>query len=73
VETETAIVHIHASPDVLDQLALVDDFAAPLGQQDQEIERAAADVKLRAVFLEEAGLRKQSKWPKRNGRVLVVV
>ena len=64
VEAQAAFVDIDVGPDALDQLALVDDFAGALGQEDENIERAAADVKRRAVLLQEPRLRKQPKWPK---------
>ena len=64
VEAKTALVDIDVGPDALDQLSLVDDFAGALGQEDENIERTAADMKRRSVLLQEPGLWKQSKWPK---------
>ncbi len=63
-KAQTALVDVDVGPDVLDQLSLVDDFAGALGQEDQNVERAAADMKRRALFLQEPGLRKQPKRPK---------
>ncbi|MGY4451860.1 hypothetical protein ACVWZR_006520 [Bradyrhizobium sp. i1.3.1] len=58
VEAQAALVDIDVGPDALDQLSLVDDFAGALGEEDQNIERAAADVKRRALLLQEPRLRK---------------
>jgi hypothetical protein len=69
MEAQAALVDIDVGPDALDQLSLVDDFTGAPGQEDEDIERAAADMKRRALLLQEPGLRKQSKWPKGNGRV----
>ncbi len=63
MEAQTALVDIHVGPDALDQLPLVDHFTGALGKQDQNIERAAADVKRRPLLLQEPGLWKQPKWP----------
>ena len=63
MEAQAALVDIHLGPDALDQLPLVDDFAGTLGKQDENIERAAADVKRRPFLLQKPGLGKQPKWP----------
>ena len=63
MEAQAALVDIHIGPDALDQLSLVDDFPGTLGQQDQDIERTAADVKRLSLLLQESGFWKQPKWP----------
>ena len=52
VEAEAAFVDIHVGPDVFDQVSLVHDLAGTLRQEDQNVERAAADMKWSAVFLQ---------------------
>jgi hypothetical protein len=42
VESQAAFVHIDVSPDPFDQFSLVDDFTGPLGENDEDVERAAA-------------------------------
>ncbi|MEY9705613.1 hypothetical protein ABIF50_008175 [Bradyrhizobium diazoefficiens] len=64
MEAQAALVDIDVGPDALDQLSLVDDFTGAPGQEDEDIERAAADMKRRALLLQEPGLWKQAKWPK---------
>src|SRR6185369_6040227 len=68
-----AFVDIDVGPDALDQLPLVDDYTGAFGQEDENIERAAADMKRRALLLQEPGLWEQPKGPKRNGRVFVML
>ncbi|MFK4649664.1 hypothetical protein ABIF96_008238 [Bradyrhizobium ottawaense] len=63
MEAQTALVDIHLGPDALDQFSLVDDFSGALGKQDENIERAAADVKRLPFLFQEPGLGKQPKWP----------
>ncbi|MGY2937794.1 hypothetical protein ACVWZ6_007396 [Bradyrhizobium sp. GM6.1] len=66
MEAQATLVDIDAGPDALDQLSLVDHFSGASGKEDENVERAAADMKRRALLLQEPGLRKQSKWPKRK-------
>jgi hypothetical protein len=63
VEAQAALVDIDAGPDVFDQFSLVDDFSGALGKEDEDVERSAADMKRRALLLQEPGLWKKSKWP----------
>ena len=52
VEAEAALVDIHIGPDLLDQVAFVHDLARTFRKEDQNVERAAADMKWSAVFLQ---------------------
>ena len=52
VEAEAALVDIHIGPDVFDQVAFVHDLAGTFRQEDQNVERTAADMKWSAVFLQ---------------------
>ncbi|GLH80317.1 hypothetical protein SSBR45G_52260 [Bradyrhizobium sp. SSBR45G] len=56
METKAAFVDMHVGPDALDQLALVHDLAGPLGKDDEDVEGATADMKRRAILLQEPGL-----------------
>ncbi len=53
VEAQAALVDIDVGPDALDQLSLVDDFAGTLGEENQDIEGAAADMERHALLLQE--------------------
>lgn len=64
METKAAFVDMHVGPDTLDQLPLVDDLAGPLGQDDEDVKGATADVKRRAILFQKPGLGKEAKWPK---------
>jgi len=63
MEAQAALVDIDVGPDAFDQLSLVDDLAGALGEIDENIQRAAADMKRRALPLQEPGLWKKSEWP----------
>ena len=52
VEAEAALVDIHIGPDLLDKVALVHDLAGTFRQEDQNVERAPADMKWSAIFLQ---------------------
>jgi hypothetical protein len=52
VEAKATLVHIHISPNALDQFPLVDDFAGMLGKHYENVERAPSDVKRRAIPLQ---------------------
>jgi hypothetical protein len=53
VEAKAAFVHVHISPDLLDQLSLVDDFTGALGKGDEDIKGAASEVKRSSILLQE--------------------
>ena len=72
VEAQAAFVDIHVGPDALDQLTLVDDLAGTLGEKNEDVERAAAEVKRDAILLEQPRPWKQPKWPEGNRQILVV-
>ena len=42
----------------------LDDLAGPLGQDDEDVKGATADVKRRAILFQKPGLGKEAKWPK---------
>ena len=52
VEAEAALVDIHVRPDLFDKVAFVHDLTRTFRQEDQNVERAPADMKWSAIFLQ---------------------
>nr|WP_245344214.1 hypothetical protein [Bradyrhizobium japonicum] len=64
MDAEICLLHNHVRPDSRDQFLGGDDFSGPLDQSDQDIERAAPQLKRFARFLKQPFGYKQSKWAK---------
>ena len=54
MEAKAAFVHVHISPDLLDQLSLVDDFAGAFGKDNEDVESAASEVKRSSILFQES-------------------
>ena len=61
MDAEVGLLHNHVRPDSRDQFLVGDDFSGPLDQSDQDIERAAAQLKRFARFLKQPFGHKQTK------------
>jgi hypothetical protein len=52
VESETALIDIHIGPDLFDQFPFVHDLAGTLCKEDENVERATADMEWIPVLLQ---------------------
>jgi hypothetical protein len=64
MDAEIGLLHSHIRPDSRDQLLASDDFSGSFDQSDQDIERAAAQLKRLVRLLKQPLRRKQTKWAK---------